>query len=76
MSIGAPDLNSLIRLGGTAIGEVQEGHFWHGEDWYFLSYEHSDRVIRLTLNGYYIGDRLYKVVAVGVDDPNGIKKKI
>lgn len=76
VSIGAPNLNSLIRMGGTALGDIQEGHYYHGEDWYFLLYEHSDKVACLTLNGYYIGDRLYKVIAVGVDDPQGMKEII
>lgn len=72
----APNLQSLIRLGGTSIGDIQEGHFWHGEDWYFLSYEHPDKVISLTLNDYYIGDRLYKVIVVGVDNPQDMKALI
>ncbi|GMA58009.1 hypothetical protein C7445_11610 [Alicyclobacillus sacchari] len=72
----APNLQSLIRLGGTSIGDIQEGHFWHGEDWYFLSYEHPDKVISLTLNDYYIGDRLYKVIVVGVDSPQDMKALI
>ncbi|WP_067929171.1 hypothetical protein [Alicyclobacillus shizuokensis] len=72
----APNLQSLIRLGGTSIGDIQEGHFWHGEDWYFLSYEHPDKVISLTLNDYYIGDRLYKVIVVGVDSPQDKKALI
>ncbi|WAH37285.1 hypothetical protein [Alicyclobacillus dauci] len=76
VSTAAPDPTSLMRLGGTAIGDIQEGHFWHGEDWYFLSYEHPDKVICLTLTGYYIGDRLYKVVAVGVGNPQVMKREI
>ncbi|WP_198851453.1 hypothetical protein [Alicyclobacillus sp. SO9] len=69
-------MNSLIRLGGTAAGDIQEGHYWHGDDWYFLSYEHPDKVICLTLNDYYVGDRRYQVVALGVDDPHGLKQTI
>jgi len=72
----APNLQSLIRLGGTSIGDIQEGHFWHGEDWYFLSYEHPDKIISLTLNDYHIGDRLYKVIVVGVDSPQDTKALI
>jgi hypothetical protein len=71
-----PNLQSLIRLGGTSIGDIQEGHFWHGGDWYFLSYEHPDKVISLTLNGFHIGDRLYKVIVLGVENPQEMKTMI
>lgn len=64
-----PNRASLIRLGGTSVGDIQEGHFWHGEHWYFLSYEHPEQVVCLTLNDFTIGHRVYKVVAFGAEHP-------
>lgn len=75
-----PKLNvrrHLLRMGGTSIGPIQEGHYIDGEGgWYFLSYENPDRVITLELDGFRLGRQPYLAVAVEVDDPASMTEAI
>lgn len=59
----------LVKLGGTAIGATPEGHYMGTNGWYFLSFEHEDRVITLELDDFHLGRQPYCGVAVEVDDP-------
>jgi len=61
--------DNLLRVGGTALGLVHEGHFVGANGWYFLSYEHFDRVITLDLNDFHLGRQIYHGIAIEVDDP-------
>jgi hypothetical protein len=70
-----PNIHSLMRLGGTAIGGAHHGEFY-GDGWYFLSYEHSDKVIFIQLRSYEDTGRVYKGMVFGVDDPEDIKAQI
>ena len=69
-----PRLNmppNLLRLGGTSIGSIQEGHYLGDRGWYFLSYENPDRVVTLELDDFHLGRQPYHGVAVEVPDPQG-----
>jgi hypothetical protein len=59
----------LLRLGGTSIGPIHEGHYLGEDGWYFLSYENPDRVITLDLRDFRWGRHLYCGAAIEVDDP-------
>ncbi|MBX5436678.1 MAG: hypothetical protein IRZ33_05610 [Alicyclobacillaceae bacterium] len=72
----APPQESLMRLGGTAIGNIRGGHFWHGEDWYFLSYEDPEKVVAITLADFHLGHRRYSTVVIGVEDPQAVKEML
>lgn len=67
---------NLLRLGGTAIGPIQEGHYIGDRGWYFLSYENPDRVVTLDLEDYHVGRQLYCGVAVEVADPETMAEAI
>lgn len=60
---------NLLRLGGTAIGPMQEGHYLGDHGWYFMSYENPNRVVTLELDRFYLGRQPYHGVAVEVADP-------
>lgn len=59
----------LLRVGGTTLGPMHEGHYVGDQGWYFLSYEDPSRVVTLDLHEYHLGRQLYKGVAIEVDDP-------
>ncbi len=61
--------SNLVKLGGTTIGATPEGHFMGDDGWYFLSFEHQDRVITIELEDFYLGRQMYHAVAVEVDTP-------
>lgn len=59
----------LLRMGGTAIGPIHEGHYIGEGGWYFLSYENANRVMTLILEGFRLGRLPYLGIAIEVDDP-------
>jgi hypothetical protein len=68
---------NLLRMSGTAIGPIQEGHYIDGQGgWYFLSYENADRVITIELNGFRLGKELYRAVVLEVDEPQSMAEAI
>lgn len=66
----------LLRVGGTSLGPMQEGHYVGDSGWYFLSYENPDRVLTLNLDGFYLGRQPYCAVAIEVDDPETMAEAI
>ena len=56
------------RVAGTAIPfrDYRQGRFRRKGRWQFLSFEHRDRVVALTVDRRAVG---YDVVVLGVDDP-------
>ena len=59
----------LLRLGGTAIGDIHEGHFYGDGGWYFLSYEHPDLVVTVELTNFHLGRQHYVAVAIEAENP-------
>jgi hypothetical protein len=61
------------RMGGTAVPftEILEGHFIHGHDRYFFSFERRDQTITLELEGHP-----YRVIVIGVEDPSTAREAI
>jgi hypothetical protein len=59
----------LLRMGGTSIGPIHEGHYIGEGGWYFLSYENANRVMTLDLEGFRLGRLSYLGIAIEVDDP-------
>lgn len=66
----------MLRLGGTSLGPIQEGHFESAGLWYFLSFEHPDRVVTIQLKDFRLGRHPYQAVAVGAENPAGLKAEI
>lgn len=73
-TLATPD--NLLRLGGTGIGPIQEGHYIGDRGWYFLSYENPDRVVTLDLDNFHLGRHPYYGVAVEVADPEVMAQEI
>lgn len=59
----------LLRVGGTTLGTLHEGHYVGDRGWYFLSYENPERVLTLDLDEFRLGHQQYAAVAIEVDDP-------
>lgn len=68
---------NLLRVGGTAIGPIQEGHYIDDRgDWYFLSYENPSHVVTIELDDFHLGRQHYCAIAVEVDDPLSMTEAI
>lgn len=66
----------LLRVGGTTLGAIHEGHYIGEHGWYFLSYEHPDHIVTLDLDSFYLGRQPYLAVAIEVDDPETLAEAI
>ena len=66
-----------LRLGGTAIPftDIRAGRFRRGRRRTFVSFEHRDRVVTLTLDRRAAGIG-YDVVVLGVEDPESVAAAI
>lgn len=67
---------NLLRVGGTALGSIQEGHYIGTDGWYFLSYENPTHVVTLDLANFRLGRQTYVAVAIEVDNPDEVAKNI
>jgi hypothetical protein len=69
--------------------EILEGHFRHGGEWYFLSFEDRNKTITLELEGFKMPfapwpatrgtfgmEPTYRCVVLGVDDPQTMANDI
>ncbi len=74
MGVEVPD--HLLRLGGTSLGSLKEGHFEAMGLWYFLSFRHPEHVVTLELKNFKIGHHRYAAAAIEVEDPDTFLKEL
>lgn len=62
-----------VKMAGTGVpfSEIKAGHFLHGKDRYFFSFEHLDRTVTLELEGFGL-----KTVVIGVEEPEAMREAI
>lgn len=67
-----------LRLVGTSLPftDIREGRFVHGGEWFFLSYEHSDRTVTLRLHNPDLGGTRYQLAVLGDDHPRELAAAI
>lgn len=64
----------MLRMPGTSISllNIYEGSFKYANEWYFLSYERTQPLIMIELNGH----EKYKYVIFQIDDPTNVAAEI
>jgi hypothetical protein len=69
-----------VKSFGTSIPftDIREGRFLHGDEWYFLSFEHRDKTVTMELSNYQHGGHPepYRAVVIGSDDPSALRDAI
>jgi hypothetical protein len=64
----------MLRMPGTAIPflHIYQGSFKYANEWYFLSYEKKESLVRIELEGH----RKFKYVIFQIDNPTQIAAEI
>jgi hypothetical protein len=71
--------SGTIRVGGTAIPftDYRQGSYWkRGIGWLFVSYEHADQTVTLSVKNVQSGRFDYSLVVLGVESPEMVTAAI